>query len=289
MDSVRWIAIGVAVAFVAACTSNQAGGGTRPVSEISGPVGALHVDDGGAEDDSVPVVFVHSFAGNSGHWTVQLEHLRPTRRAVAFDLRGHGQSAAPASAEGWAVESLATDIGAVVDSLGFERFFLVGHSMGGSAALAYTARHPERVAGLVLVGTPGKSPSEQARQVMAALERDYDATMASYWNSLLEGARPEVAARIERERGTLSRDASLAMIQAVFAYDPTTALRAYPGPKLVVDTPHGEGPGALHTLAPNVPREVVVETSHWVQLDKPEEFNRILDHFLERPLTAVMR
>ena len=78
---------------------------------------------------------------------------------VAVDLRGHGRSEAPAAGD-YAVESLAADIAAVVDALGLGRFVLVGHSMGGAAALAYADAHPERVAGLVLVGTPGKSSPE---------------------------------------------------------------------------------------------------------------------------------
>jgi pimeloyl-ACP methyl ester carboxylesterase len=89
---------------------------------ITGPAGLLHVDDGGAA--GVAVVFVHSFAGNGAHWSAQLAHLRPKRRAVAFDLRGHGQSQSPA--HDYAVESLAGDIAAVVDGLGIKRFVLVG-------------------------------------------------------------------------------------------------------------------------------------------------------------------
>jgi pimeloyl-ACP methyl ester carboxylesterase len=244
---------------------------------VDGRAGRLYVDDGGA--GGLPVVFVHSYAGSSAHWAAQLAHLRPAQRAVALDSRGHGRSEAPAAGD-YAVESLAADIAAVVDALGLERFVLVGHSMGGAAALAYAAAHPERVAGLVLVGTPGKSSPEQARRVLGALEADYDKTMGTYWQSLLTGARPEVAARIEEERKSVPREASLAIIRAIFDYDPTPALKAYPGPKLLVDTAHGESPGALHNLAPEVPRQVVVGTSHWPQLDKPEEVNRILDEFL---------
>ncbi len=244
---------------------------------VNGPAGRLYVDDGGT--GGLPVVFVHSYAGSSAHWAAQLAHLRPTRRAVALDLRGHGRSEAPASGD-YAVESLAADIAAAVDALGLGRFVLVGHSMGGAAALAYADAHPERVAGLVLVGTPGKSSPEQSGQVMGALEADYDKTMGTYWQSLLTGARPEVAARIEKETKSVPREASLAIIQAIFDYDPTPALKAYPGPKLLVDTSHGESPGALHNLAPEIPRQVVSGTSHWPQLDKPEELNRILDEFL---------
>src|SRR5258705_877952 len=57
---------------------------------INGPASKLFVTDGGAGD--IAVVFVHSFSGSSRDWENQLEHLRPDRRAIAFDLRVHGQS-----------------------------------------------------------------------------------------------------------------------------------------------------------------------------------------------------
>lgn len=110
----------------------------------------------------VPVVFVHSSAGSTAHWTPQLAHLRRTRRAVALDLRSHGQSASPPR-DDYAVDSLAGDIAAVADGLKLKRFVLVGHSMGGAASLAHAGAHPERVAGLVVVGAPGKIPAEQAQ------------------------------------------------------------------------------------------------------------------------------
>jgi pimeloyl-ACP methyl ester carboxylesterase len=277
MNGARWTAAVLAVALLA-CQRGVARERFGATTHITGPAGSLHVDDGGA--GGIPVVFVHSFAGNTGHWSNQLAHLRDQRRAVAFDLRGHGKSAAPAQPAAYAVDSLAADIGAVADSLGLGRFVLVGHSMGGSAALAYSAQHPDRVAGLVLVGTPGKTPPQQARQVLASLDKDYEKTMQMYWDRLLTDARPDVLSRIDGERNAVPQDAAVAQIRALFAYDPTAALRSYGGPTLIVDTPHGEAPGALHTLAPDAPRTVLRETSHWVQLDKPEEMNQILDEFL---------
>jgi pimeloyl-ACP methyl ester carboxylesterase len=60
---------------------------------VAGPAGSLHVDEGGT--GGLPVVFVHSFSGSTVHWSEQLAHLRSERRAVALDLRGHGQSDPP--------------------------------------------------------------------------------------------------------------------------------------------------------------------------------------------------
>ena len=251
---------------------------------IEGPAGELFVDDGGARAPSAaaPVLFVHSFAGNSSHWKEQLQHLRKTRRAAAIDLRGHGRSQAPKSGD-YAVESLAADIGAAADALRLQRFVLVGHSMGGAAAAAYAGLHPDRVAGLVLIGAPGKSPPEVTQKVMAGLKSDYDKTMAGYWQSLLKDARAATKKGREAEMRRVQRDSSMAMIEATFAFDPLPALARYSGPKLIIDTPHnGEGPEALHGQAPQVERRLVEHTSHWPHIDNPKAFDHVLDEFLAK-------
>ena len=59
------------------------------------------------------------------------------------------------------------------------------------------------------------------------------------------------------------------------------AIRAYPGPVLVVDTAGDDNfPGSIHRLAPKLPHRVIAGTSHWPQLDKPQEFEALLDEFL---------
>ncbi len=252
--------------------------------QISGPAGFLHIDDGGT--GGIPVVFVHSFAGSTAHWAAQLAHLRKTRRGVALDLRSHGQSASP-TRDDYGVESLAEDIAAVADGLKLKSFVLVGHSMGGSASLAYVSAHPERVAGLVLVGTPGKIPAEQAQQVMASLKSDYENVMTGYWDKLLTNAQPGVLAQIQGDRKRLPRPVSLSLIQAIFDYDPMPALRRYRGPKLAVITPDQDNPYDLHRLAADLPHKIVSGTSHWLHMDKPEEFNRILDAFLKEAVPNI--
>jgi pimeloyl-ACP methyl ester carboxylesterase len=49
---------------------------------------------------------------------------------------------------------------------------------------------------------------------------------------------------------------------------------------MIIDTRHGDSRNALHRQAPDVPRQVIAGTSHWPHLDKPYEFNRVLDSFL---------
>lgn len=246
-------------------------------SSVVGPVGQLTVDDGGS--GGLPVIFVHSHAGSTSHWDAALMHLRKHRRAVALDLRGHGMSDAPRNND-YAITGLADDVAAVADALQLDRFVLVGHSMGGMVAADYAGKHPERVAGLVLVATPGKSPPELAQKVMASLEADYDGTMQPYWDSLTQGGRPSVRRRLADNMQQLQHEATKALVGALFANDPLPSLGAYPGPKMIIDTPHGDGPSALYRQAPQIPRQLITGTSHWPQLDEPDKVNAALDNFL---------
>ena len=246
---------------------------------IEGPAGVIHIDDGGT--GGVPVVFVHSFAGSSAHWPSQLAHLRATRRAIAFDLRGHGQSAAPTS-DDYRVESLAQDLAAVIDGLQLDRVVIVGHGLGASVATAYASRQPDRVAGLLLVVPPGKVPGEQAKKTIQALESDFEKVSAGYYDKLLTRAQPNVRTMILSDAEQLPRDAALALIRASQEYDAVAALQRYPGPKLSVVTPSNETPIDLHKVMPELAHLRIEGTSHWPQLDRPDEFNRHMDDFLAR-------
>ena len=250
------------------------------LTQIAGPDGSLHVDDGGSGDS--PIVFVHAFGGNTTHWAVQLEHLRKRRRAVALDLRGHGLSQPPADGD-YRMESMAGDIDVVVNKIGLSKFILAGHSMGGSVAIAYTGLHPERVVGLLLVdtGDARQIPEDQKQQYIKALESDaYASVMENYFDQMLAGSVPGVRAKVMQEIRNMPKEMALSFIKEQFRYDPLPALTRYKDPKLAVVTPANDMPYSLHNLVPDLPHVVVTGTGHWIQLDRPEEFNRIMDEFL---------
>ena len=258
--------------------------GLQAAAIVKMPVGSAgrinYVDEGPKTSTLTPVIFVHSFAGSASHWHAQIEHLRSQRRVVAIDLRGHGKSDPPLDVGGYSIGALASDIGAVADHLMIKRFVLVGHSIGGAAAIGYAQEHPGRVESLVLVGAPGRTPAERSGSVMDGLRKNYAGANAAFWNSLMQGARPETRALLHQGREKMSREAALSLIDATFAFDPLPALMAYAGPKMIIDTSHSDGRSALYRQAPDVPRQVIAGTSHWPHLDKPYEFNRVLDAFL---------
>lgn len=142
--------------------------------------------------------------------------MRETRRTVAIDFRGHGKSNASLKSN-FTAEASANDIVAVVDGLDFDKFVLVGHSMGGSAAIAFNDLHTNRVAGLVLAGTPGKTPVVISKAVVASLQTDkYQMVMDDYMEKLVANARPDVAKKVKDGVNKLSKEMSIKIIQAAF-------------------------------------------------------------------------
>jgi len=111
-------------------------------------------------------VLVHGLGGTGTDiWKRQIAELAESFRVIAYDLRGSGQSEVTPGP--YTIDLLADDLRALVESLGLGRISLLGHSMGGSIAFAYAARHPDGVAALVGIGAPAELP-EQGRAGMAA-------------------------------------------------------------------------------------------------------------------------
>jgi pimeloyl-ACP methyl ester carboxylesterase len=251
------------------------------LSQINGPAGKVNVDDGGA--GGLPVVFIHSSGGNTTHWSAQLAHLRKTRRAIALDLRGHGLSESPKDGD-YRLVSQAGDIDAVVNEMCIRNFVLVGHSMGGSASIAYAGLHPQRVSGLLIIDSGGDQeqfPEEQKQQIIAALESDaYADVTEAYWRQLLAGAAPGVEERVMKDMQRMPKEIVISQIKELFWFDPKPSLSRYHGPKLSVVTPGNDTKFSLHRLQPDFPYVVVPGTGHWIHLDKPDEVNRILAEFL---------
>jgi 3-oxoadipate enol-lactonase len=101
-----------------------------------------------------PLMLVHGFTGAKEDFTDFLEPLAEQGwHAVAPDLRGHGASDQPGDEESYSLAIIAADLLALADALGWGRFALLGHSMGGMIAQHLLLAEPERVRGLVLMDT----------------------------------------------------------------------------------------------------------------------------------------
>jgi pimeloyl-ACP methyl ester carboxylesterase len=175
----------------------------------------IHHDASG--DPGAPaVVLSHGYSSTGAAWATTVAALSPPYRCLTWDERGHGESDSPDDPAAYSIELAVGDLLAVLDAEGVDRAVLVGHSLGGYLSLRFHARHPERVAALVLVDTgPGyRNPEARAgwnelceRYAKGFEERGLDAL----------GRSPEVAmvrhrsatGLVHAARGTLTQHDAL--------------------------------------------------------------------------------
>jgi pimeloyl-ACP methyl ester carboxylesterase len=112
----------------------------------------LHYVTAGQGD---PVVLLHGWPQTWYEWHRIIPALAARYTVIAPDMRGLGDSARPAT--GYDKRTVADDIFKLVNQLGFQRIFLVGHDWGGPVAYAYACAHPDDVGRLVIldVAIPG--------------------------------------------------------------------------------------------------------------------------------------
>ena len=242
---------------------------------IAGPAGKLRVDDGGS-GAGAPVIFVHGLGGDRHTWDAELAHLRASRRALAFDLHGSGESAPSAD---YTIDSMVADLAAVVDATHAPRVILVGHSFGADVVGAFAGKYPDRVAAVILVDpTPdftGAGPDD-----LDETEKAFIANRHKQWEGMLRGAAPGVSDRVLKTLDATPAPAFDGTLHAMIHYDPKPAFTHYAGPKIAII---GEGmdrmPISLHHVVP-MDAKIMKDVSHWPMLDHPDEFAGLIDAFL---------
>jgi len=247
---------------------------------INGPQGKLRVDDSGS-GPGVPVLFVHGNGANHNQWRYQLAHLRPTRRAVAFDLHGMGESEIAKNGD-YSIEAMSDDVQAVADALHLKRFVIAGHSYGGAVVASYIAKHPERVAGVVFADAAGnvKISDEAASSFINALRADKSRVVRQWYAPILVNASDAVKDEVFTSVANTPVDAFANALMGMRSFDAVRAVESYRGPRLAIVAAANENPTSLHKQVPSLRAVKIEGVSHWLMLDKPEEFNRILDEFL---------
>ena len=105
-----------------------------------------------APDPDTPckdLVMIHGLGASMAFWHLGVASpLTELCRVTAYDLRGHGRSDMPAG--GYCVDTMVDDLKRLLDHLGIRRAHLAAHSFGGSVAVAFALRYPERVISLIL-------------------------------------------------------------------------------------------------------------------------------------------
>ena len=221
---------------------------------------------------------------------------------MAPDNRGHGDSSKPADEGEYSLKVMADDALALADALGWDRFALLGHSMGGMVAQVLALTAPQRVTQLVLMDT-GHGPVEGVDREMAGLGiavarsegmdaladamAALDSPLASPADRRVQAERPGYVEFGERKLRSSSPAMYAAMAAEMFEQpDRLDALRTLSMPVLIVvgeqDTPFL---AAAHRMADTIPGarlEIIADAGHSPQFEAPEAWWSVLTTFLDQ-------
>jgi class 3 adenylate cyclase len=171
-------------------------------------------------------------------WRRWYERLAQRRKIVRYDGRGTGLS--ERSAADFSLDAQIMDLEAVVDRLGLDRFALFGPFNSGPAAIAYAARHPERVSHLVLWCTYARASldwgrSPQLRALRGLIDRDWETYTETYAHIAFGWSSGELARRWAAFlREAVTQEAMQACAAAIRGFDVTDSLPQVSSPTLVV-------------------------------------------------------
>lgn len=114
-------------------------------------------------EDGLPVLALHGWLDNAASFTRLAPKLEGLR-IVALDFAGHGHSEHRAAGAGYALWDYAYDVLQVAEQFGWQRFSILGHSMGAITAVLLAGAMPERIARLALIDglVPYTGEAEQA-------------------------------------------------------------------------------------------------------------------------------
>lgn len=245
--------------------------------------------------DAPALVLIHGFPFSLEQWRPQLDGLEDAWRVVAYDLRGHGQSATGPGP--LFIEDLVDDLVELLDHLGLESACLGGLSMGGYIALRAVDREPSRIHGLVLADTKAGADDNAGRVKRAQAAKTVRAKgMSAFADGLLPALFPkerldpptsavrEVRAMIE---ATSPEGAALALGAMASRLDLRERLADIRVPTLVVV---GEDdtltpPAEAEALVAGIPDATLVRldgAGHVSNLEAPDAFTDALRAFLER-------
>lgn len=241
----------------------------------------VHYLNGGKGKEAL--IFVHGWTCDATFWRKQTAAF-PGKRVITLDLPGHGQSDKPQT--DYTMDYFARSIEAVMRDAKVERAVLVGHSMGTPVVREFYRLYPQRALALVIVDGALRPlmSKEQTDGFSKAMRANYTAVVPLMVDGMLT---PVKDTNLKTEiRTTMLGTPEHVGISAMagmtdeknFAKDsikvPVLAILA----KSPFWTPDTES--FLRSLAPNLEFHTMEGVSHFLMMEKPQEFNSMLQTFL---------
>src|ERR1700733_6938895 len=236
------------------------------------------------------VILVHGWTCDETTWNSQVPELSKQFRVITLDLPGHGQSGSPKDGK-LSMELFARAVEAVRKGSKADRVVVVGHSMGTPVVIEYARLYPEHTAALVFVDglvnlPPAPAGSGGPRVPNPGQMSGPDGLKAR--ETMIRGmfsasTTPDMQKHILSMMLGAPESTAVGAMQATFdpAYWKGDVFNE-PVLGLYADHSRSGDREYMKTHFPNMDYQEIAGTGHFLMLEKPEEFNRLLIAFLDK-------
>lgn len=248
----------------------------------------LHFEFDGPEDGPV-VVLSNSLGTTCRMWASQVPALAERCRVLRYDTRGHGQSDVvdrPAT-----IEDLADDLAGLLDALSIQRAHILGLSLGGMTGQAMAARHPTRVASLVVMATSSYMGAPDFWRARASLVRNQgmaavvDVVTGRWFTPGFLSRHPDVVQSLRRDFLAIDPIGYAVCCEAIGGMDLRQSNRTITCPVLVLAG--ADDPATPLAMAEKIRDEiagaqlqVIPNAAHLLNVEQPERVNHALTDWL---------
>jgi pimeloyl-ACP methyl ester carboxylesterase len=225
------------------------------------------------EGNGDPVILLHGGLSNGDHFVNQIPALADDHEVIVMDSRGHGRSSFDETPISY--EVMASDVLGLMDHLGIDKASIVGWSDGGIIGLEIAINDPERLDKVVAYGANFDPTGVRL-----------DVGQNAYFNAYIEAAAAEYQ---ENSPAPERWDEFLGNISNMWATQPNYTeeqLQSITTPFLILDGEEEEAIDLNQTklmalLIPEAELVLMPGTGHFAMFEQPEEFNRIVEEFLD--------
>lgn len=244
----------------------------------------IHYKESG--NGNTTLIFVHGWLGNTEWWASQQENFKNKYHIIQIDLAGHGKS--DASRQEWSSTRYADDIKAVADASGSQEVILVGHSMSGAYVLEASLKIPQ-VKALILIDTlknlDESYTEEQTEEVLSLYKSDFKHTVENLLPQYLfvEQTPSSVKERLQYEFLQNKPELAINILRPLYKNDFRTIAKQVQVPVIAINS--DASPTNLEAnrqYLKNYDYVTIEGVGHYPMLEKPDEFNTILDGVIKK-------
>lgn len=241
------------------------------------------------EGEGFPIIFTHGASWNHLQWKKQVNFLKENYKIVTWDVRGHGESSLPKGNVN--PETFSSDLVALMNHLGIEKAILCGLSMGGHISLQTAIRYPERVKGLILIGTPCSNTFNLYEKIFVPINRFSSKLIpikfsAKIQAKMLSKFNPENYDYIIDAFSMMKHDEWNRVWDAVTRMESKDDLANVKCPTLLLvgdhDTMTNYQQPYMQKHIPHSELKVIQNAHHGTNLDNPNMVNELILEFVKR-------